>query len=270
MDKPDELKPGVHPTPHGRYSYRVGDDTVHADAAHVGDMLASGLRTWDDPLVADLLRFARSNPDIADDERALLPWALTAVSAHSPSAIGLVGRAAYSGPRTTSLIGNLRHRARGYAFAAELVTAAALIYRSWPASDGAIVGDAYNDDARLDFGVKLIGAGTRSRTIEADVLISHPDGRRVAVDVKASRAGAYRTAPSVEILQVIDQAVARGEITSFHFVTRRRFRPSVHRAVAGASRIHLHEHVWPSDADRRASAGVTFRRSCPVSTSTTR
>jgi len=245
------LAPGEHSPALGGYSYSVGGHTVHADSAHVGDMLAGGLRTWDDPLVADSLRFARSNADIGDEERALLPWALTTVSAHSPASLGLMGRASYSGPGATSLVGNLAHSRRGYAFAAELISAASLVCRAWIASDGSnAIGDARDEDARLDFGVKLVGAATRRRTVEGDVLLSYPDGRRAAIDVKSARSGTYRAPPSRAVLEIIEQALRRGEITSFHFVTRGRFRPAVHAAVAGIEHVHVHEGVWPDEHDR--------------------
>ena len=89
------------------------------------------------PLVADLLGAARRNPTITDAQRELLPWALATVSAHSIGALGLLGRAAYSGPGATALVGNLGHSGHGPAFACELVTAAAHVYRGWPSIDGA-------------------------------------------------------------------------------------------------------------------------------------
>lgn len=252
-DASPQLAPGAHAPSLGTYSYVVGKHVVHADSAHVGDMLGSGLRTWEDPLVADTLRLARTNADIGEQERALLPWALTTISAHSPAALGLAGRASYSGPGATSLAGNLGHSRRAFAFAAELITAAALVIRGWPAAGGAAsVGDARDQDARLDFGVKLVGTGTRRRTAEADVLLSFPDGRRSAVDVKAARDGSYRAPPSRAMLEIVQQALDREEITSFHFVTRRRFRPAVHAAIAGIERVYLHEHVWPTERDRES------------------
>lgn len=247
------LAPGTHAPASGTYSYRVGHHIVHADSARVGDMLGSGLRTWDDPLVASSLGAARANHDIGEQERALLPWALATVSAQSPAGLGLIRQARYSGPGATSLVGNLGHPRRGYAFAAELITAACLVYRGWTATDGAtVVGDAREQDARLDFGVKLIGAGTRRRTVEADVLLTYPDGRRCAVDVKAARVGAYRAPPSAAMLEVVAQALDREEISSFHFVTRSRFRPAVHAAVASSQRVYVHEGVWPSERDRQS------------------
>jgi hypothetical protein len=174
----------AHPSAGGRYSHVVAGRQVHVDAAHVGDLFASGLRTWDDPLVAGVLGPARENANLAQDELALLPWAMTTTSAQTPDGLGVVGRASYSGPGATTLVGNLAHPHRGYAFAAELITAACLVYRGWPSTDGAaVLGDARELDARLDFGVKLLGTGTGRRTAEADVLLSTPDGRRAAVDV---------------------------------------------------------------------------------------
>jgi len=76
----------------------------------------------------------------------------------------------------------------------ELVVAAALSYRRWPSTDGGVfLGDVYDGDARLDFGVKLVGSGTGRRTIEADILISHPNGgARQGIDVKHSIHDVYR------------------------------------------------------------------------------
>ena len=250
-DPQPHLAPGMHAPAAGTYSYRVDRHVVHADPAHTGDAFGSGLRTWDDPQVADALGAARTNLDIGGDERDLLPWALTTVSAQSPAGLGLVRGARYSGPGATSLVANLGHSRRGFAFAAELITAASLVYRGWASADSSrVIGDARNEDARLDFGVKLVGTGTRRRTVEADVLLSYPDGRRCAADVKAARAGPYRNPPSATMLEIVAQAIARGEIASFHFVTRTRFRPVVHAAVAGSAGVHVHEGVWPSERDR--------------------
>jgi hypothetical protein len=260
-----QLGPGRHPTA-GRYSYVYSGRSVHADAEHVGDIFAGGLRTWDDPHVAMTLALAHDNTDIGPEARALLPWALTTVSAQTPSALGLVGQAAYSGPGATSLVGNLGHRRRGAAFAAELIVAACLVYRGWPAADTeAQVGDARDADLRLDFGVKLAGDATARRTAEADILLTAAGGSRVAVDVKTSRVGVYRHAPSPAMLEVIHQALQRREIDSFHFVSPGRFRPAFRAAVAAADRIHVHEHVWPSPADRlsirrQERAAIDYRR----------
>lgn len=252
-DEAPVLGPHAHPSAGGRYSHVVGGRRVHVDAAHVGDLFASGLRTWDDPLVAGALAPARGNADLAEDELALLPWAMTTTSAQTPDSLGVVGRASYSGPGATALVGNMAHSRRAYAFAAELVTAACLVYRGWASTDGtAVLGDARERDARLDFGVKLLGAGTARRTAEADVLLSSPDGRRAAVDVKATRAGAFRTPPSRAMLEIVQQALDRHEITSFHFVTRGRFRPAFRAAVAGMPRVHVHEGVWPGARDRES------------------
>ena len=229
-------------------------------------MFAGGLRTWDDPHVAMTLAPASGNADIGPETQALLPWALTTISAQTPSALGLVGQAAYSGPGATSLVGNLGHRRRGAAFAAELIVAACLVYRGWPAADTQTqVGDARNADLRLDFGIKLAGEATARRTAEADILLTAADGSRVGVDVKASRVGAYRHAPSPAMLEVICQALRRREIDSFHFVTPGRFRPAFLAAVAAADRIHVHEHVWPSPGDRlsicrQERAAIDYRR----------
>lgn len=54
VDNHQELRLGSHPTA-GRYSYDYKGQRVHADANQVGDMFAAGLRTWDDPYVADTL-----------------------------------------------------------------------------------------------------------------------------------------------------------------------------------------------------------------------
>ncbi len=190
---------------------------------------------------------------IGEEELTLLPWAMTTTSAQTPDGLGVVGRASYSGPGATALVGNLTHPGRGYAFAAELITAACLVCREWIATDGeAVVGGARDARARLDFGVKLMGVGTRRRSAEADLLVTFPDGRRAAVDVKASRADAYRHPPSRAMLDVVAQALDRREIASFHFVTRRRFRPAVHAAASGIAGVHLHEHVWPTTADRES------------------
>jgi hypothetical protein len=134
------------------YSHTVGDHVVHVDAAHVGDMLGSGLRTWDDRLVAIALGpAARTNPDIPDDDRSLLRWAMATTSAQTPDGLGVVGRASYSGPGATSLVGNLGHSRRGYVVAAELITAACLVYRGRPSTDATVVvGDAREEDARVD------------------------------------------------------------------------------------------------------------------------
>lgn len=248
------LGPGVHPPALGTYSYVVPSGVVHATPHMGSDMFAGGSRTRDDPMVAAVLRPAFDNCEIDDEDKALLPWALTTVTAHAHSGLGLVAAASYAGPGATGLIGNLAHKTRGSSYAAELVTAACLLYRAWPSADGTLVGDGIEAEARLDFGIKLLGHGIPRRTIEADVLLSFSDGTRAAVDVKHSRAGVYRTPPGKLMLAVIDQAIDRQEISSFHFVTRGRFRPAVSAAVAGHDGIHVHEHVWPDDADRRSIA----------------
>ncbi|MHB8449085.1 MAG: DNA/RNA non-specific endonuclease [Mycobacteriales bacterium] len=241
------LGPGSHPHVGERYSYAYRGNAVHVEPTTVGDPFAAGLRTWDDPMVAFHLPGVASG--LSPASRDLLPWALTTLSAYSPSALGLYGPAQYSGPGANGLLGNLSHHTRGEAFAAELVVAACLACRAIPLPNGGVLGGVRDDGGRIDFGVKLVGDGTQRRTAEADVLVTDARGVRRGVDVKYS-VGNYRNAPSASVLEVIGQALLREEIANFHFVSPGRFRPAVHRAVAGVPGIYLHEEVWPTAEDR--------------------
>ncbi len=214
-------------------------------------MFSGGLRRWGDPLIDRVLGRAHANPSIAGEQLVLLPWALVSVASVSPTGLGLAGRASYSGPGATSLLGNLAHSTRAGAYAAELIVAACLVYRGWSSTDGQMVlGDVREAGGRLDFGAKLVGTGTARRTCEADVLVSFDGGRRLAVDVKYSAAGVYRSRPTASMLEVVGLAIKRGEIESFHFVTPGRFRPAFHAAVAGVPGVVVHERVWPTPEDR--------------------
>lgn len=119
------------------------------------------------------------------------------------------------------------HLTRSQAFAAELVVAACLTYRSWSSHpDQRPTAELDGRDCRLDFGVKLLGTSPGRRTVEADILVTGPDGSRVGVDVEHSVLSIYRPAPSPSMLAVVGLALERGEIASFHFVTPGRFRPA--------------------------------------------
>jgi hypothetical protein len=221
----------------------------------VGDPFAAGLRTCQDPAVAHALRAARDNPRITPDLAALLPWALTTVTANSPSSFGLFAAAGYAGPGATGLLGVLGHRTRSQAFAAELVVAACLTYRAWGSRPGERDPAGVDGrDCRLDFGVKLLGQSPGRRTAEADILVTGPDGSRAGIDVKHSVLGAYRSAPSPGMLAVVRLALERGEIASFHFVTPGRFRPAFRAALAGLPGVYAHEYVWPAEPDRQLIA----------------
>lgn len=250
------LGPGSHPPPDRPFEYDYAGNPVSADPAHVGDPFAAGLRTWQDPAVSYALRAARDNLRITPQVMALLPWALTTVTAASPSGFGLFAAAGYAGPGATGLLGLLGHRTRSQAFAAELVVAACLTYRSWISHpEGLPTLDLDGRDCRLDFGVKLLGASPGRRTAEADILLTGADGSRVGVDVKHSVLGTYRSAPSLSMLAVVRLALQRGEIASFHFVTPGRFRPAFRAALVGQPGVYAHEHVWPTDQDRQLIAG---------------
>jgi hypothetical protein len=184
----------------------------------------------------------------SDSWGLLLPWALETVVECTPDAIGLVGAADYSGPRSTPLLGNLSHRTRAHGYAAELVTAACLTYRGWPSGD-VTLGEIRRTGGRLDFGVKLLGAGTARATAEADILVTTRDGRRHAVDVKYSHIGRFAMAPSAAMLDVVEQAIGRGEIDSFHFVTNEQFSTGFHRRLRGRRGVHSHDRVWPTVED---------------------
>ena len=242
------LAPGQHPPAAGRYRFEVDGSPVHALAGRVGSPFTGGTHTWADPLIAMALR-AADNAAIGEQTLALLPWALTTVMDVTPDAMGLFGAARYSGPGPTGLVHNLGHSTRGESFAAELVVAACFTDAAWPSVNGeASIGDLRRAESRLDFGVKHATGLPQRRSIESDILIV-TDGQRFGVDVKHSP-GAYHHPPSPQVLAAISNTIARGELTSFHFVTPTRFRPAVHRRVAGHPSIHLHEGVWPSAADR--------------------
>ena len=205
------LGPGSHP-PRGRpFQYDYAGRTVSADPSTVGDPFAAGLRTWRDPAVAYALRTARDNPGITPEVAALLPWALCTVTTGSPSSFGLFAAAGYAGPGATGLLGLLGHGTRSPAFAAELVVAASLTYRSWTShSDQRPTAGLDGRDCRLDFGVKLLGASPGRRTAEADILVTGSDGSRAGVDVKHSVLGTYRSAPSPSMLAVVRLAEKNG------------------------------------------------------------
>lgn len=245
------LAPGVHPNRSSGYDYTFAGNKVSAFPAAVGDPFGGGLRSWADPGVSWALRAAHANPAMSAEVRALLPWALTTVTARSPSALGLFARAGYAGPGATGLLDNLGHRHRADALAAELVVAATLV--TWPsvslpgrAGESAALG---GPDLRADFGVKMLGGAVR-RTVEADILLTDDSGMRRAVDVKHSVTGVYRHPPSRPVLDVLVTALARSEVSSFHLVATGRFRPAVHDVFAGRAAMHVHENVWPNAAQR--------------------
>lgn len=244
------LVPGVHALPGRAYSRVVGHAVVWTDPEMVGDPLAGGTGNWGDPLVDGVLGAARVSKVLSESTIEVLPWALGIVVACTPDALGLVGPSAYSGPRATSLVGTLTHSSRAEAYAAELIVAAALTYRAWPSITGGVaLGAVRSGDGRLDFGVKLTSAIAGRSTAEADILITSASGLRYGVDVKYSVRNVVATVPSEAMLRVIDGAITRGEIESFHFVTPHRFAPAFRRTVVDHPGIHLHEHVWPTARD---------------------
>ena len=242
-DDPEELGPGAHPPEEGRYSFDVSGRPVHARAGWVGDPFAGGLRTGDDPIIAMLVKEAMANASIRSEIKALIPWALTTVAATTPDAIGVYGPARYSGPGPNSLLGNLAHRTRGDAFAAELIVAACLAQARWPDTAGSMsLGAGLN--GRLDFGVKHSAKQGR-RTVESDILVKDWAVRR-GVDVKYSRTGVYGHVIVPTVAAGIKQAIEGRELASFHWVTPGRFAPRVKRAAATVPGLHLHEGVWPA------------------------
>jgi hypothetical protein len=243
-ETPEErLGPGSHPPDEGRYVFDVNGRPIHARAGWVGDPFAGGLRTGNDPIIAALIRDAMANASIRPATTALIPWALTTVAATTPDALGLYGPARYSGPGPTSLIGNLAHRTRGDAFAAELIVAACLAQAHWPDTAGSMTLGA-GLFGRLDFGVKHL-AGRGRRTVESDILISHGGVRR-GVDVKFSRTGVYGHVIVPSVQHGIREAIEKQELSSFHWVTPGRFAPRVKRAAEAVAGLHLHEGLWPS------------------------
>lgn len=242
-DDPEELGPGAHPPEEGRYSFDVSGRPVYARAGWVGDPFAGGLRTGDDPIIAMLVKEAMANASIRSEIKALIPWALTTVAATTPDAIGVYGPARYSGPGPTSLLGNLAHRTRGDAFAAELIVAACLAQARWPDTAGSMsLGAGLN--GRLDFGVKHLAKQGR-RTVESDILVKGRAVRR-GIDVKYSRTGVYGHVIVPTVAAGIKQAIEGRELASFHWVTPGRFAPRVKRAAATVPGLHLHEGVWPA------------------------
>lgn len=237
------LEQGTHPPRSGPFSYRHGASVVHADPHTTGDPFASGTASWEDPLVGTVLRLARGNAAISPTVKSLLPWALTAVDG---SSLGLVGPAGYSGPGATGLTGNLGHRTRGEAFAAELIVAACLVSRSWRSTDGDITLGPTRNGSRVDFGIKIVSRSGARRTVEGDLLVVDDEGHRRAIDVKHS-AGPYRAAPGPEVLAIVRDAIERGEIDSFHFVATNRFRPAVLAEINRVQGVFAHEGVWPTD-----------------------
>lgn len=243
-----ELRPGRHAPTEGRYTHSGPTGPVHVTASAVGNPYAGGLRTWNDPLIQWSLAAAESNPVVGEGTKELLPWALVTIASVAPDALGLFGPAKYSGPGPTGLLSNLGHRTRGDALAAELIVAACLVERSWASTDGAcLLGGLRRTGGRVDFGVKHLARPSGRRTIESDVLLTAPGGRR-GVDVKRS-VGNYRHPPHTDVISAMTAAVARGEVRSFHWVSPGRFSPSVRR-IANSAGLHLHEGVWPSDDDR--------------------
>lgn len=264
-DESDEthtrLQPGRPAQPGQRYSRIVRGNVVWADPHHAGDPFVGGTGGWDDPLISAALGSATQLRSAAPDMELLLPWALGLVVACTPDAIGLIAPADHSGPRATSLLANFAHPTRARSFAAELVTAACLTFKRWPSVDGqSSIGQVRMGGGRVDFGVKLTGTHGSRATAEADILVTSPTGDRYGVDVKNSAHGRFSSTPSPAMLDVLDEAIDRGEISSFHFLTNGRFTVGFQRALTGHSLVFAHEHVWPgSDDQQRIRTQATQR-----------
>lgn len=249
-DNHTRLAPGTHAHPERPYSRIVKGNIIWAHPQTVGDPFAGGTGGWADPTMSAALKGTSSLLTSESDMELLLPWALGVVVACAPDAIGLVAPADYSGPRATSLTGNLAHPTRARSYAAELVTGACLTFRAWPSvCDATTLGRVRMTGGRLDFGVKLNGTTAERSTAEADILLTLPTGERCGVDVKHSASGHFSAKPSPSMLDVVDEAIARGEISSFHFVTNGSLSRRFKEVVADRSCVFVHENVWPSQAD---------------------
>jgi hypothetical protein len=206
---------------------------------------------WGAAVLKQFLEPAMENPSISQDYVDLLARAVRMVAVASVDSLGIFGAAGYSGPRASSLRDTLRHPTRGDAFAAELIVAAALIDRTSTSGMRAVPLRIRSGVDRVDFGVKLLRGSEASgrRTAEADFLIGRPGGAPVAVDVKHTRSSrSYGGQVSDSQLEVVLQALERGEIASFHFVTNATFPPRTRTAIetadAGSRGVFWHERVW--------------------------
>jgi hypothetical protein len=246
------LRPGQHPRPAEPYRYTHRGRSVQVYPQAMSNPLAHPGTRIHEALLKQFLEPALENPSISDEYVSLLGDAVQCMAVASVDSLGLFGPAGYSGPRASSLRDTLRHPTRGDAFAAELIVAAALIDRTSLAGNRPVALRIRSGTDRVDFGVKLLRGSERSRrrTAEADFMIGRPDGAPIAVDVKHTRHGrSYGSEVSASQLEVVTQALERGEIASFHFVTNGHFPPrttsAIESADAGNRGVLWHEGVWP-------------------------
>jgi hypothetical protein len=243
-NKPPTLSPGHHPN-NSAYTNVVGENTVHAFPSTSSSMYAGIPPLLSHPLYEKLL--AGSN--VSDSIKWLIPFALDTIGQHQPDANGLVAPARYAGPGATGALGNLAHSTRSDAFAAELITAASFIARPWPDRQSPNrLGNLRWDGGRIDFGVKLGVGLAKRKTIEADLLLTDAKGRRHAIDVKFTTNPTFRSVPSAAMLDLARATIDSGELSSFTFVTNKRFVPSFLTKIQGRG-LGVIEGVWPTEDD---------------------
>jgi hypothetical protein len=230
------LGPGRFPPVRGKYEWSRPGARISIDREHASFPLADPRDPSHAAFLAAALEPARANPSIDDSTLDRLGAALVSLSQITPDATGLAGAASWSGPGASSWHRTVGHPRRGPAFAAELIVTAALRDRCWPAGNAAGTELTIETGAdRIDFGIKLLGAGGR-RTVEADVLVQGPRGVR-AVDVKHAQKGRYRGHLTASHAAAIAAVIKRSEIDSFHVVTGGRLSSGFARAVEDVNNL---------------------------------
>ena len=114
------LGPVPHPPRDRPVRYGYAGNPVSADPSQVGDARSRSSHL-ERPAVADALRLPRDNPRITPEVAALLPWALTTITAASPSTFGLFAAPGDTGPGAAGLLGVTGHQNCSQASAAELL-----------------------------------------------------------------------------------------------------------------------------------------------------
>jgi hypothetical protein len=179
----------------------------------------------------------------------LLPWALDTVTHCTPDAFGLFGADRWSGPRESSMLGNLSKRRRGEGYAAELICAAVMVSRS-PGQSTPSIPSVRMSDGRVDLATMFTGAAAARSAAKADVLLTIPKLGRIGIDVKHLRSGVVASSPSQAMLDGVGAAIDGGAIASFQFVTPGRFTPKFRATVLARLGIGCVEQVWPTDDEQ--------------------
>ena len=191
--------------------------------------------------VAVALKNILGNEFFEKVEKEKLAQSLTTITKITPNILGLVHPAKNYGPGATAVLGNLKHKTRGYAFAYEINATAALINRPSTAGNAKVTLHISPSD-RVDMGIKLQASypgvdrkstglyRPRRGTVEADTFVDSKARGALGIDFKFSKTGEGSTVDESQLKGVFN-AIRTGEVNEFHFVANGTFGKNVKERI---------------------------------------